>query len=114
MNMELLSNNPAKIPFLCIVGMFVSYIWWRTLQKIRADISKLWGLIESYEKKKYENYDPDSFIKTNESRDGTVTSSGKLMMCIPALIGLIYFLIFQLSIVPIIQQMGCPCNPCGH
>ena len=122
MNKDLLPNSPIEVPFLCIVGIVVSYIWWLKLKKIRADIAELWRRIknhedERYKDKKYKNIKSALIIKTNESRAEVdesgrkVFSSGRLMMWIPKLIGVVYFVIFVGSIVAIIQKMSCPCNP---
>ena len=118
MNMDFLSKNPAKVLILSAVGIFFSRIWWLTLKKIYADITALWGLIQDYEEaryghEKYKDILPALIIKTHKSCDKDLTGSGKLMMRIPILIGLVYVIIFVWSIVTIIQKMVCPCSPCG-
>ncbi len=96
----LLFDFPFKVPLLSAVGVIFSFIWLLTLMKIRSDIFKLWNLIKVYEDKKYENSETELFIKTNESRSDFI-SSGKLMVSVPILIGLIY-----LAIMVFYPQVG--------
>jgi hypothetical protein len=87
MNNNLLPNMQFAVPILCAVGVILSFIWLLTLMKINADISELWGLVEDYEK---ENKNLE--LKTHKSRS-KFPSSGKLMISVPILIGLVHLCI---------------------
>ncbi len=98
MRKEFLPGISCKVPFLCAVGMLLSYFWFLTLYKIYADITNLSNQIE-----KYENKDSKLEFKISESNrkqdiSKLVIHSGIVMMGIPILIGVVYFIIFTWSV----------------